>query len=87
MIDMLPELSKMAAIFAVIPSTSCSAERAFSGLRRLKRYLRSTMGQTRLSNLALLNIERHYANEVLKNDMQQMIDTFGQKNNRDCYFF
>ena len=38
MIDMLPELSKMAAIFAVIPATSCSVEQAFSGLRRLKTY-------------------------------------------------
>ena len=38
MIEMPPELSKMAAIFAVIPET-CSAEQAFSGLRRLKHIL------------------------------------------------
>ena len=30
MIDMLPELSKMAVIFPVIPATSCSAEREHS---------------------------------------------------------
>ena len=32
------------SILAVIPATSCSAERSFSGLRRLKTYLRNTMG-------------------------------------------
>ena len=29
-----PEFSKVASILAVIPATSCSAERPFSGLRR-----------------------------------------------------
>ena len=38
-------------ILAVIPATSCSAERSFSALRRLKTYLRNTMGQQRVSNV------------------------------------
>ena len=38
-------------ILAVIPATSCSAEQSFSALRRLKTYLRSTMGQQRVSNV------------------------------------
>ena len=42
--EMIPEFSKVASILAVIPATSCSAERSFSGLRRLKTYLCSTMG-------------------------------------------
>ena len=37
--EMTPEFSKVASILAVIPATSCSAERSFSGLRRLKTYL------------------------------------------------
>ena len=86
-IDMLPELSKMAAIFAVIPTTSCSAEWAFSGPWRLKANLNSTVNQARLSNLALLNIEGPYANEVFKNIMTQMIDSCAKKNNRDRFFF
>ena len=87
MVDMLPELWEMAAIFAVIPETSCSAEQAFSGLRRLKTYLRRTMNKARLSNLALLNIDRRYANEVFKNDMTQMIDSCAKKNNIEIAFF
>ena len=40
MMIMIPELFKLIKIFAVIPATSCSAERSFSSLRRLKTYLR-----------------------------------------------
>ena len=34
------------------------------------------MGQDRLSDVAVLNIERSYANLVLKNDMNDIIDAF-----------
>ena len=84
---MLPELSKAINILAVIPATSCSAERSFSSLRRLKTYLRNTMGQERLSNLALIHIERDYANKVINEDMNKMIDTFGQGSGRNKFFF
>ena len=84
---MLPELAKAMKILAVIPATSCSAERSFSSLRRLKTYLRNSMGQERLSSLALLHIEREYVNKVLKEDMTKMIDVFGQRSGRNKYFF
>ena len=65
---------------------SCSAERSFIGLRRLKTYFRSTMGQ-RVSNISLINIEREYANSVVKNHIDRTIDIFGRQNGRDSYFF
>jgi len=85
--DMFPEFSNVVHILAVIPATSCSAERSFSALRRLKTYLRSTMGQKRVSNMALINIQRAYANSVVNNDMDRIIDIFGRRNGRDSYFF
>ena len=91
--DIFPEFSKVVHILAVIPATSssaersCSAERSFSALRRLKTYLRSTMGQQRVSNIALINIERAYANSVVSNDMDRIIDIFGRRNGGDSYFF
>ena len=75
--DMFPEFSNVAHILAAIPATSCSAtaERSFSALRRLKTYLRSTMGQQRVSNITLINT-------VVNNDMDRIIDIF-----RDSHFF
>ena len=43
--DILPVLYKVASILATVPATSCSAERSFSALRRIKAFLRSTIGQ------------------------------------------
>ena len=42
----------------VWPLTSCEAERSFSGLRRLKTYLRSSTKKDRLNGLALLMVYR-----------------------------
>ena len=84
---MFPEFSSVVHILAVIPATSCSAKRSFSGLHRLKTYLRSTMGQQRVSNITLINSEREYAKSVVKKDMDHIIDIFGRRNGRDSYFF
>ena len=64
--DILPVLYKVTSILATIPATSCSAERSFSALRRIKTFLRSTMGQDRLSSIAVINIERKYANKTMQ---------------------
>ncbi|XP_068692643.1 zinc finger MYM-type protein 1-like [Montipora foliosa] len=85
--EMVPEFSKVVSILAVIPATSCSAERSFSGLRRLKTYLRSTMGQSRLNSLAIISIERAYGNRVIVDSIDKIIDTFGQRHGRTSYFF
>ena len=87
---LLPVLYKAATILASIPATSCTTERSFSGLRRVKTYLRSTMGEERLNYIAVINIERAYVNRTIKNDMVKIIDTlvkFGRQNGRDSYFF
>ena len=49
------ELIKLVKILLLLPITSCSAERSFSVMNRIKSYLRSTMGQERLNNLCLLH--------------------------------
>jgi len=77
--DMFPEFSNVVHILVVIPATSCSAERSFSALHRLKTYLRSTTGQKRVSNID--------ANSVVSSDMDRIIDIFGRRNVKDSYFF
>ena len=55
-LDYYPNLFILLKIFSILPVSSAQCERAFSTLKRLKTYLRSTMVQSRLTNLALINI-------------------------------
>ncbi|XP_046862771.1 zinc finger MYM-type protein 1-like [Xenia sp. Carnegie-2017] len=53
-----PEVYRLCQLILTMPSTSSSAERSFSALKRIKTYLRSTQGQERLSALATISIEK-----------------------------
>ncbi len=54
----MPQLNKLFSLVATIGATSAGVERSFSCLKQLKSDTRNTMGQGRLSSLALLAIER-----------------------------
>ena len=82
--NLFSEFSDGVRILGVIPATLCSAERSFSTLHRLKTYLRSTMGQQRVSNIAVINTERA---SVVNNNMDRIIDIFGRQNGKESYFF
>ena len=85
---MFPVFSKMLKIFACLPINSCEAERSFSTLRRVKSYLRTTMGNLRnLRNLAIMNIERETVVNVVANEMDKLVDIFGSSKRRDMLFF
>lgn len=53
-----PNVFALLKIFATLPVSTSSAERSFSTLKRIKSYLRNTMGENRLNGLANLNIHR-----------------------------
>jgi hypothetical protein len=67
-------------IYMSLPVSSANAERSFFCLKRLKTYLRSTMGQERLSALAILNIE---VEELKKIDLELIINQFASASNRN----
>ena len=71
------ELLKMLQLALTIPVTSASCERSFSSLKRIKTYLRSRMGNERLSNIAVLAIEREATNVI---DLERVVDIFAEKN-------
>lgn len=54
----LTELRKCIQLILTVPVTTCTTERSFSMLRRLKNYMRSTMTQKRLNDLAVLNCHK-----------------------------
>ena len=68
--DVFPNLHTLLVILCTLPVTTATAERSFSGMRRLKTYLRSTMNQTRLTGLAHLHINRntHITSEEVVNE-------------------
>ncbi|XP_028044431.1 zinc finger MYM-type protein 1-like [Rhopalosiphum maidis] len=61
-----PTLTSLIQLFITIPTNSASCERSFSCLRRLKTYLRTTMGQSRLNSLGILQIERERSSLIDK---------------------
>lgn len=60
-------------IFLTMPVTIATCERSFSKLKLVKNYLRSTMSQERLTNLAILSIEYEVASKI---NFDDVIDEF-----------
>lgn len=85
--DFLPHFAKAVKVVSIIPATSCTSERSFSAIERLKTYLRSTMEQSRLNSLAVMCFESVYANLVLKNDIDNIINVFASRKGRASAFF
>ncbi|XP_044588849.1 zinc finger MYM-type protein 1-like [Cotesia glomerata] len=81
--DVYPNVDIALRIFLSIPATNCSGERSFSTLKRVKTYLRASMGQDRLNSLALLSIE---AQLVQKIEYDDIIDIFARTKARKKKF-
>jgi hypothetical protein len=75
--DSYPNISITYWILFTVSVTVASAERSFSKLKLLKNYLRSTMSQERLNDLATLCIEKRLLNEI---DINTIIDDFASRN-------
>jgi hypothetical protein len=83
---LFPQVETLVRLLLTIPCSSAEAERSFSGLRRLKTYLRNSMTQARLNHLAILHVHQEstdlidlvaIAKEfVSKSDVR--LNTFGQ---------
>jgi hypothetical protein len=79
--SMFPNIKCLLTILSVIPITTASAERSFSSLKRIKTYLRSTMGQERLNVLAMLHI-----NKDIQVNPEEVLDMFAKKHKRRLQF-
>jgi hypothetical protein len=56
-----PDLCTAFLLLLTLPVTVSASERTFSKLKLIKNYLRRSMGQMRLSGLAIISIERDRA--------------------------
>jgi len=75
--NFLPDVTTLLRLFGTIPVSNSTAERSFSALKRLKTYLRSTMGEERLTGLALLHINK--STEV---NPDEIIELYASKKER-----
>ena len=67
--DIFPYAYNLHQILVTIPQPSCKVERMFSYVKRIKTPLRSQMTTERLSNLALLSIEKDVADSLRYSDV------------------
>lgn len=70
LLEPLHNIRTLLYLLACLPITTCTNERSFSTLRRLKTYLRNTMSDQRLNGLALLSIHRELAPST-----EEVVDT------------
>lgn len=73
-----PMCTKFVELLLTIPGSSCTNERSFSLMRRVKTYLRSTMGQQRLNNISILAAYRELSDQT---NMAEIVDDFINQNN------
>ena len=67
--QLFSEVVKGMRCILVLLASSCEAERSFSCLRRLKTYLRSTMTQKHLNNVAVCNVHKDILMSLPINDV------------------
>ena len=63
-------------ISMTIVVTTAHCERSFSALKRIKTYLRASMGEEQLQNLSILAIEKKLASEL---SLDALVDIFASE--------
>ena len=70
--DVFPTLCIAYRLLLTVAFSIASRERSFSKLKLMKTYLRSSMSQERLTNLALISTEKEFLSADAKNEVVQM---------------
>ena len=74
-----PAVREALLILITLPTTTCTVERSFSTLRRVKTWLRSTMSNERLSGLCMLSVHREKIRSRKSEFMEQIVNKFGSE--------
>ena len=82
--DFYSEVCNVARLILVMPASNAVSERSFSVMRRIKSYLRSTMGQARLNHVMVLNI---YKEQVDALDLTAIANEFVSSSEHRLRFF
>ncbi|CAI6354144.1 unnamed protein product [Macrosiphum euphorbiae] len=82
-----PAIFQILNIFISLPPATCTIERSFSTLRRVKTWLRSTTGEDRLNGLCMMSLHRERVNANKDNFIQDVINMFGIKRRNLQFLF
>lgn len=82
--DTFSEIFNLSSLILTIPATTSSVERSFSALKRIKTYLRNQMHEERLSELAIISIEKQFLKSLKTENCfcNEVIEIFIQKTRR-----
>lgn len=83
--DTFVQLVKLLRIVITTPLTTAEAERAFSAMKRVKTFLRNTMGEERLNALAMLSVERKMIGNI-PDFNTKVIELFATQKDRRAQF-
>lgn len=74
-----PTVVKLLQIAMTVCVSTAKCERSFSALKRIKTYLRSSMSKQRLTDMAILSIERDLADSLI---LSNVVDVLARKSRR-----
>lgn len=82
--DAFPQVLTLSSMFLTLPITVASAERSFSALKRIQTYVRNTQKEERLSDLAIMSIEKNLLIKIKSqsNFYDNILAHFVKKNRR-----
>ena len=69
-------------IALTLSSTTCTVERSFSTLRRVKTWLRTTSGENRSSGLCMISVHRNKVKENMQEITNKVISDFASQPRR-----
>ena len=75
----LAEVQTLLQLILIKPATNATSERSFSGLKRIKTYLRSTMKQERLNSLMILHVQKERIDNLRLNQVATEFAAKGQR--------
>lgn len=84
--ELYPAIEQAIILALTLPASTCTIERTFSTMRRVKTWLRSTMTDNRLSGLCMMSVHRKYVNENKADFVNEVINKFGATQRRLQFF-
>ncbi|XP_058623254.1 uncharacterized protein LOC131534415 [Onychostoma macrolepis] len=78
------QVETLVRLLLVVPASSSEAESSFSALRRLKTWLRSSMSQTRLNNVAICHVHQQRLDKL---ELLKVCQSFIQVNEKHKKIF